>query len=517
MKIKILLLILAVTTLLVNCHQSKTANKSGNVLRVALFDNPTNLDPRTYSDAASYRIIEQIYDSLVKLDSTGKPVPSLAEEWETPSDTVYIFRLRRGVHFHDGKPLTAYDAAFTFRSIMDPELKAPSRTSFEVVDKISVSDSFTLKFKLKHPYAPFLSNMEMGIVPRHLAEANPKILQRKPLGSGPFRFVKWEQDAFIRLNANPDYWQGKPRIDGLIIKILPEATTRILALEKGEIDFLMNNFPESFIPRFRKNPRLKIRMKTGSNYVYLGLNLQNPYLKHKKVRKAIAHAIDVKRIINDLLGGIHTPARSLLNPRHWAYNPNLPAYDYQPEKARRLLDEAGFPDPDGDGPKVRFQLTYKCTDKQMSRQKAQIIQQYLKQVGIGLEIQSYEWGTFFDDIQHGRFDMYSLTWVGVYEPDLYYRIFHSESIGNGANRGGYHNPEVDRLIIKAQRTLDMEKRKQLYWKIQEILADELPYISLWYETNVAVMNKNLFGFQIYPAAEWLSFRRVYFQNLVSSR
>ncbi len=498
--------------LIFSCGESDSVGRSDNILKVALFDNPTNLDPRTYSDVASYRIIEQVYDFLVRPDSSGFPHPDLAESIENPSDTVYVFTLRRNAFFHDGAPLTAYDAAYTYQSIMDPALGAPSRKSFEVVDKITVPDSFTLKIKLKYPYAPFLANAEVGIVPKHIAEGHPNILQRQPVGSGPFAFVKWKSDSYIELKANQRYWKGKPRLSGLLIEILPESTTRILALENGEVDFLMNNFPLSYLPRFKDNPRLKVMMKTGSNYVYLGMNLRNPYLKNKKVRKAIAHAINVKGIIDNLMAGVPTPAKSLLYPSNWAYDPNLPDYNYNPQEARRLLDEAGFPDPDGPGPQSRFQLTYKTTDKQMSRQKAQIIQQDLQDVGISVDIQSYEWGTFFDDIQNGRFDIYSLQWVGVYEPDIFYRIFHTDNIGVGANRGGYSNPEVDKLIIRAQRTLDMQQRKAIYWQIQEILADDLPYISLWYETNVAVMKRNVMNFRIQPAGEWVSFRNVYFDN-----
>ncbi|MEJ2635881.1 MAG: ABC transporter substrate-binding protein [Calditrichia bacterium] len=278
----------------------------------------------------------------------------------------------------------------------------------------------------------------------------------------------------------------------------------------------MNEFPLSFLPEFRKIPGLKVEMKTGSIYVYLGLNLRNQYLKSKKVRQAIAYAIDVESIISNLMEGIDKPANSLLYPGNWAYNPGLPFYSYDTVKAEQLLDEAGFPDPDGKGGAPRFTLVYKCTDKQLSRQKAQIIQQYLSEVGIAIDIRSYEWGTFFDDIQNGRFDMYSLTWVGVYEPDMFFHLFHSSNIGVGANRGGYSNPKVDYLIELAQRSMDINKRRQYYWQIQKILNDELPYISLWYETNVAVMNRDVFGFEIAPAAEWNSFRKTYFRSPVSS-
>lgn len=507
--LQIILFLILLIFILLNC--SSTSNQSQNILNVALFDNPTNLDPRTSSDVASYRIIEQIYDPLLKLDSTGTAQPVLAEKWWTERDTVYYFQLRKNIFFHDGTRLTAADAAYTFKTVLDPALKAPARKSFDVIEKISVPDSFLLKIKLKHVFSPFLANMEMGIVPKHLLVKQPEILRKHPLGSGPFKFVKWVPDLYLKLQANQNYWSGAPHIDGLMIKILPEATTRILALEYGDVDFLMNNFPLSYLDRFRQNNRLKVRMMPGSNYVYLGLNLRNKYLQHKKVRQALTCAIDVDKIIKTLMGGIYQRAHSLLNPMNWAFNPDLKSYPFDPSKAKELLDEAHFPDPDDDGPQFRFSLNYKCTDKQMSRQKAQIIQHYLQNVGIQVKIQSYEWGTFFDDIQHGRFEVYSLTWVGINEPDFYDRIFHSRSIRSGANRGGYVNPEADRLIEEAQKSLDFGVRRKKYYRLQEILNEELPYISLWYETNIAVMNKNLFGFRFYPAAEWRSFRRVYFK------
>jgi peptide/nickel transport system substrate-binding protein len=505
------LFLLLIITLL-QCGGMEPAGPEYNILRVALIDNPTNLDPRTYSDVASYRIIELVYDFLIRSDSTGKPQPSVASDWEVTSDTVYIFNLRNDIKFHDGLPLTAYDVEFTFNSILDPELKAPSRKSFEIIEKITVIDSFKIKFKLKNSYAPFLVNAQVGIVPKHICEVSSNILQRKPLGSGPFKFVKWKPDLYIKLLANKEYWINPPNLDGLLINILPEETTRILAIENGEIDFMMNNFPEKFIPRFRKNKGLTVVEKTGSNYVYLGINLRNKYLKNNLVRKAIAHSIDIHGILKNLKGGIHKPAKSLLNPLHWAYNPNLKDYEFNPDLAKKLLDQAGFIDPDGGGIEKRFTLSYKCTDKQLSRQKAQLIQKYLGDVGIQIDIQSYEWGTFFDDIQNGRFDLYSLTWVGINEPDIYYQVFHTDNIGIGANRGGYSNPEIDFLIEKSQRTLDFEERKIIYWKIQEILREDLPYISLWYETNVAVLQKYIKGFRVLPAAEWISFKDVSIEN-----
>ncbi len=494
-----------------HCTGNKHEGQHPQILRVALFDNPTNLDPRTYSDAVSYRIIELVYDFLVRMDSTGLPQPQLAERIDTPSDTVYLFTLRKGVKFHDGSPLSAYDAAYTIQSILDPALKAPLRATLQNIRRVTVLDSFHLKITLKEPHAPFLADLQIGIVPRHLVESGSIDIKREPLGSGPFKFVKWESDAVVELERNEHYWKGSPKLEKLVLKILPESTTRLLALQNREIDILINNIPETQLPLLEKDPRFKVIKRPGSNYVYLGLNLRNQYLQNRKVRQAIAYAIDVDGMIKNLLGGLHKRANSLLSETHWAYHPNLKTYQYDPALAKQLLDEAGFTDPDGDGPQSRFSLTYKCTDKLPSRQKAQVIQQYLKQVGIDVKIQSYEWGTFFDDIQQGRFDMFSLSIVGIYEPAVYEQFFHSRSIGNGKNRVGYHNPEVDRLIDLGNRTLDIEKRKQIYWRIQEIVQEDLPYISLWHETNVAVMDKHLFGFEMYPAGEWVPFYKMEFK------
>lgn len=494
------------------CGSDPTDNIEQQVLRVALIDNPTNLDPRTHSDVSSFRVIEQVYDFLVRWDSSGLAQPELAEKWETPSDTVYVFNIREGVTFHDGHALTAHDVAYTYRSILDPELNAPIHHTLKVIDKITVLDSFRVKFKLKQTHAPFLSDIQVGIVPAHIADGETIDLKKHPVGSGPFKFVRWRADSFIELDRNEKYWKGAPKLQKIEMKILPESNIRVLALENHEIDFLINNFPIDYLPRLEKNPRLRIMMKTGSNYTYLALNLHNPYLKHPKVRQALAHSVNVEEMIRDLMRGVHTPATSVLNPDHWAHAPNLKSYSYDPELAKKLLDEAGFPDPDGDGPQFRFTLNYKCTDKLQSRQKAQIIQQYLRQVGVHINIQSYEWGTFFDDIRNGRFDLYSLSYVGIYEPDFYYHVFHSDNIETGTNRVGYRNAEVDSLVEIARRSIDMERRKQCYYRIQEILNEDLPFIHLWYERNIAVMDKRLRGFAMFPAGEWKSFYQMFFSE-----
>ena len=208
--------------------------------------------------------------------------------------------------------------------------------------------------------------------------------------------------------------------------------------------------------------------------------------------------------------GLAAPAKSLLAPGNWAYAPDLPDYTYNPAQAEKLLDEAGFPDPDGDGPQVRFNLTYKTSQNELSRRIAEVLQEELKKVGIGAEIKSYEWGSFFADISAGNFQLYSLKWVGVTDPDIYYYIFHSQNIPpQGANRNHYLNPRLDALLEEGRQTLDEAKRTRIYHRVQQIIAEELPYISLWHTMNVVVMRQRVQGFVLYPAGDFTSLKKVY--------
>ncbi|MCK5076535.1 MAG: ABC transporter substrate-binding protein, partial [Calditrichia bacterium] len=474
-------------------------------------DNPGDLDPRTYFDAASYKVIEQVYSSLFRFDSTGLMKPDVADSFKIVNNINYHIFLKKDIYFHDGKPLTAEDVAFTYQWMLDNSGKANSHIISKFVDAIEIVDKYYLVFKLKEIYSPFLSSLTTGIVPKHIAENNDEALHKNPVGSGAFRFVEWQQDSYIKLESYKQYKSGSPYINGIKFLIIPDANTASLAVESGEIDFMMNNFSLSNLERFKSNKELKIKMDEGSNYVYLGLNLRRGPLRKKLVRQAVAYAINKELMLQKLYFNVHKSANSLLSPFHWAYNNDLKVYNFNPEKAKELLDKAGYRDPDGDGPQTRFTLTYSCTEKQESRQKAQVIQNFLQKVGIKVKIKSNEWATFFVDIKKGNFEMCSLTWVGIYDPDIYYQIFHSNSIKDGNNRGRYRNKEVDRLIILAQLTHDLTMKKHYYYQIQEILQEEVPYISLWHETNVAVMKKNLMDFQILPAAEWNSFKKVYWK------
>lgn len=478
-------------------------------LVIGLESNPVNLDPRLATDAYSSRAIQILFNSLVGKDIHSNLIPELAEKWEIPDDTTYIFYLRKGVKFHDGSELTAADVKYTFETILNPEFKSPKRGSYEKIKAIEVLDPYIIKFTLTEPFAPFLTNMVVGIVPQAAAEALGKDFSQKPIGTGPYQLRSWLPDEQLEFTAFPDYFEGRAKVDQIVYKIIPDDTVRFLELRKGTVDLVQNAIPPDVIPLVQKTKGLKILTRDGTNISYLGFNLKDPILKEKKVRQAIAHAINRNAIITYLLKGMAKPATGLLTPSNWAYEPNVTQYDYNKELAKKLLDEAGYPDPDGDGPKTRFTLTYKTSENQLRKRIGEALQQQLKEVGIEVIIRSYEWGTFFSDITKGNFQMYTLEWVGITEPDIFYYIFHSSNIPpKGANRGQYINPELDKLLEEGRKVLDQEKRKAIYSQVQKILADDLPYVFLWYGTHVVVARDRVQGFVIYPAGDFTSLKSV---------
>ena len=494
--------------LLVSCKGDFISKK--DELVAAFESSPTNLDPRLATDANSGRIIGLIFSSLLRFDEKLNLVSDLSEKWENPNPVTYIFHIKKAVKFHNGRELTAEDVKYTFESILNPSFLSPHRKSYEKVKAIIAIDKYTVKFLLSEPYAPFLINMTMGIVPKDDAEKAKRDFTIRPIGTGPFVFERWIADERIELKRNADYFEGKAKLSKLIFKIISDDTIRLLGLKTGEIDFIQNAIPPDLISSLSKDKNITILTGDGVNYSYLGFNLTDPVLKDKRVRKAIAYAIDRNSIITNLLAGIAEPAAGVLPKSNWAYEEDVTKYEYNPDKARRLLDEAGFADPDGDGHKERFRLVYKTTNNDLRKMIGEVLQKNLKEVGIGLDIRTYEWGTFYNDIKTGNFQLYSLSWIGIVDPDIYYSIFHSDMMPpNGNNRNRYKNTEIDRLVAEGQRVLSNKDRKKIYSKVQKIAAEELPYISLWHQKNVAAMRKDVKGFVLFPDGDFSSFKNIY--------
>jgi len=454
-----------------------------NTLVMVIESSPTNLDPRVGIDAQSERIDELLFDDLLTRDVHFNVQPGLAERWEIPDPLTYIFHLRRGVTFHDGRPLTSRDVKFTFDSLLQGKIRSTKASTYSPVDRIDAPDDFTVVFRLKQPFSSLLWNLSgaaMGIVPYGSDDQEG----RNPIGSGPFRFVSAEQDRDVVIERNDAYWGEEPRLRRVRFIVAPDMTTRALELRKGSADIAINAMTADMVLALQQNTHLQVLQAPGTELVYLAFNTRDPILKNVRVRQALACAINRQPMIHYLLRDFARPASSILPPESWAYSGDLPDCAHNLERARQLLDQAGYPAVNG----VRFHLTMKTSADESPRLLAAVLQQQLRDVGIVLDIRTFEFATFLADVTHGEFQLYALRWVGGNEdPNMFEYLFHSAKFTpNGGNRGFYSNPRVDALINRANRESDQETRRQLYLETQRILADELPYFNLWYLDNVLV-------------------------------
>jgi peptide/nickel transport system substrate-binding protein len=478
------------------CCSSKPAP---DTLVMLIESSPTNLDPRVGVDAQSERIDNLIFDDLLSRGDNLDVAPALAERWEVPDPLTYIFHLHHGALFHDGRPLTSRDVKWTFDSLLQGKVRSTKAAVYRFVDHLEAPDDFTVVFHMKEPSATLLWNLSdgaVGIVPY----GSGSEMTGHPIGSGPFKFVSAETDKDVVLERNDGYWGEKAHLARVRFAVVPDATTRALELRKGSADATINALTPDTVLTLERNPALAVERAPGTVLAYLGFNLRDPILKDVRVRQAINYALDRRPMIQYLWRDAAQPARSILPPQSWAYNGNVPAYDHDPEKARSLLDAAGYPEVNG----VRFHIAMKTSTDENTRLMVAVMQQQLREVGIVLDIRSFEFATFFADVVHGAFQLYGLRWIGGNEdPDIFEYAFHSAKFPpNGANRGFYSNPKLDALIDQARREVEPKLRKPIYAEVQRILAEELPYIDLWYLDNVLVHSKRVRNLRLNPAGNY---------------
>jgi len=450
--------------------------------------SPTNLDPRVGIDAQSERIDNLIFDDLLERGDDLNVAPGLAERWDIPDPLTYVFHLHSGVRFHDGRPLASRDVKWTFDSLLQGKIRSTKAAVYKFVDRIDAPDDLTVTFHMKEPDSTLLWNLSdgaIGIVPFGSGEE----ITQHPMGSGPFKFVSAETDREVTLERNDNYWGEKAKLDRVHFAVVPDETTQALELRKGSGDVAINSLTPDTVATLERDPNLLVEKSGGTRLAYLGFNLRDPILRDVRVRQAIAYALDRGPMIEYLWRGQAQPAKSVLPAQSWAYNGSVPPYLHDSEKARQLLDAAGYQPMNG----VRFHITMKTSTDANTRLMVAVMQQQLRDVGIALDIRTFEFATFFSDVQHGAFQMYGLRWIGGNEdPDIFEYAFHSSKFPpNGANRNYYSNPKVDLLIDRARREIDTKARKPLYAEVQSILGEELPYINLWYLDNVMVHTKRV--------------------------
>ncbi|MGE3843268.1 MAG: ABC transporter substrate-binding protein [Vicinamibacterales bacterium] len=474
-------------------------------LVVGIAVGPNNFDPRIGSDEASQRVHQLIFASLFRLDEHLRVVPDLAASTETPDPRTYVVGLRPGVVFHDGRPLTADDVVFTFQSFLDPAFLSPRKGAYRLLESVRALDTLHVEFRLREPFGSFPINLVMGIVPKHAANVSAH-----PIGAGPYVFERALPDDRVELKRFDDYF-GEPAANaGLVLKVIPDDTMRGLELQKGSVDLVVNDLPPDIVHQLRLEGRLRLVTAAGTDYAYVGINFRDPALTDVRVRRALGYAVDASAIVKYLRRELALPAVGILPPMSWAFDADVPVFQENLAKAAELLDAAGFPDPDGPGPRSRLSLSLKTSTAEFVRLQGSVLQAQWRRVGIQIDVQSQEFATLYADVLSGNFQLFTLQWVGVSDPDMLRRTFHSNQVPPaGFNRGHFADAEVDRLIDEATRTTDDAVRRSLYGAAQRRIAEAVPYVSLWYKTNVAVYQPSLDGVRLTPTADFGALKDVY--------
>ena len=493
---------------LVSCSRSAQDEQT---LVVGLEDAPKTLDPRYATDAYGMRITQHLlFSTLVRYGYDLKIEPDLAQKWEMPDDKTYIFHLRKGVTFHDGTPLTARDVKFTIEHLLNKKTASPFASTYKgKIARIRVMDDHTIQFVLTKPMASFLTALIVPVLPRHLLEKGE--FPAKMIGSGPFTLVA-EKPNSIELAAYENYFGGAPAVKRILFKIIQDNNTRFLKMKKGKLDLLINAIADKRIDDFKQEPlnaTYNVIEKPGISYNYIAFNFENQAVDNLTLRRAVAYAINVDEIIKHKVYGHAVKATGLLSPVNWYYEGDVVTYAHDPAKSIEILDTGGYADPDGDGPQPRLTLEMKVSNNASAVEVARILQAQLGKVGIRLDIRPYEWGTFYGDIKSGNFQMTSMRWVGVTEPDFYYDIFHSsQKPPMGRNRGRYSNEKLDSLLEQGRTELDPQQRKTIYADVQKIVALDVPYISLWHPNNVSIVHRRVKNYRQHPQGGFVSFRNL---------
>jgi peptide/nickel transport system substrate-binding protein len=513
--------LLLALVLLAACDGGRTSSKqvehgpgkpaTGDAIVVGSIGEPSTLLPLLASDSASHDVAGLIYNGLVRYDKNLKLEGDLARSWDVSRDGLTItFHLRKGVKWHDGVEFTSRDVLYTYRVTIDPKTPTAYADAFKQVKSASAPDRYTFRVSYDKPFAPALESWGMEILPAHLLEGKDitkSDLSRHPVGTGPFIFKEWVAGQKLVLKANPDYYEGRPYLDRYIYRIIPDNSTMYMELKSGSLD-MMGLSPVQYqrqtdTGEFRSSFN-KYRYP-ASAYTYLGYNLRHPLFSDRRVRQALTMAINKDEIVHGVLLGMGQVAHGPYKPGTWAYNPHIRDFDYNPERARALLAEAGWREVNGDGVLMKngkpFRFTILTNQGNAERLKtAEIIQWRLKKIGIDVRIRVIEWASFLSQfIDKGNYEAVLLGWTIGPDPDLF-DIWHSSKTGpKELNFVGYKNPEVDRLLVEGRGTFDQEERRRCYYRLQDILAEDQPYTFLYVPDALPVVSARFRGIQPAPA------------------
>ena len=482
----------------------------GGLLRVGLDVDADTLDPRLTKNTSGFRLKELVFDGLVAINPDFTPAPDLAEKWTNPDEKTWVFTLRQGVKFHDGSELTASDVKFTYESVLDQAFNSPFRAFYLSVDKVDATDKNTVTFTLKAPFAPFLSYMDLAVVPQAAVQKLGADFGTKPVGTGPFKVDRWATGDTIELSANDGFYGGRPNLDRVRVKVVPDNSGRVVGLESGDLDFVQSPVSPQDVARVQSAAKLKVDRTPAAGYTYINLNTADPILADKKVRQALSHLVNKQQIIETIYKGIGKPANGPIVPTMWAYPADVPSYDYNPDKAKALLEEAGWK-AGADGIRVKdsqkLSLTVRTHSEDPDRkQLIQVLQSEFQKVGIDATTNTVEFPAFFQDVQDGKYQVGVIGWLNLSDPDR--ATFRQFTLDGTANYGKYKNDQVDKLLKDARSTLDQAKAKSMYADAVKQIVDDAPYIFVQYQEYIAMYSPKVQGYVVNPVANWLSFKTV---------
>ena len=482
----------------------------GDTYVTASIGDARSLVPILADDSASGTIVGMVFNSLVKYDKNIELVGDLAESWEIQDQGLtIIFHLRKGVRWHDGDPFTAEDVKFTYEKLIDPKVPTPYSGDFKKVKTLEILDKYTLRITYKEPFSPGLASWGMAIMPKHILEGEDLFtteFSRRPIGTGPYKFLRWLSGNRIDLVSNHDYFEHRPYINRYIYRIIPDPASMFLELQTQGVDSVgltpLQYKRHTETTLFKKNFQ-KFRYP-AFGFTYLGYNLKDKRFKDKRVRQAIAYAVDKQEIIDGVLLGLGRICTGPFVPESWAYNRDVQPIPYNPERAKQLLEEVGWVDSDNDGWLDKDAQAFEFTiitnqGNEQRKQTAEIIQHRLKSIGIKVNIRILEWAVFLDKfVKQRQFEVIILGWGLSRDPDCY-DIWHSSKTKPGEfNFISYANPEVDRLLEEGRRIFDRDQRTQIYHRVHKILYEEQPYLFLYVADALPAVHKRFRGIEPAP-------------------
>ncbi|WP_051676978.1 peptide-binding protein [Maridesulfovibrio frigidus] len=484
---------------------------AGGRLTEPLLAEPINLISALSSDSASHTVADKIFVSPLKYNKDIELVPEAAESFEILNDgKLFKFKLREDIRWTDGKPLTAEDVEFTYKMMINPETPTAYASDFLNVKEFKVTGKYSFEVTYDKVFARSLVTWAFDILPKHLLE-NENLRETKysraPIGAGPYKLKEWISGQRLILEANEDYFEGRPYIDEIVFRIIPDTSTQFMELKTGNLDG-MGLTPQQYLFQTKGSSWEKDFQKfkfLSFGYTWLGYNLEKPLFKDVRVRRAISYAINKEEIVKGVLLGLGSPAIGPYKPDTWVYNDKLVPYGYQPEKAVELLKQAGWSDTDGDGiidrDGIPFTFTILTNQGNTLRIKtATIIQNRLKDIGIDVQIRTVEWAAFIKEfVDKGKFDAIILGWSITQDPDNYNVWHSSKAVPGGLNIVKFKNSELDELLEKGRTTLVQADRKVIYDRIQEILHEEQPYCFLYVQMSLPIYQSRIKGLKIAPA------------------